>query len=108
MELRSSHDTIIIDEFSKPTYRGGGSRIIRYNGLLVKVFHVVNNKSISVLSEDDFDLLKTIKHENFIDLVERYHRVPKTSENVEAYTYHEIEGKNLFFYNVIRNFVLIN
>lgn len=97
MELKSSNDTIMLDEFSRPAYRGGGSHIFRYNGLLVKVFHVVDNKSISMLSEDDFDLIKRIKHKNFIDLIERYHRVPKTSELVEAYTYHEIEGKTYNF-----------
>lgn len=97
MELKNSNNSIILDDLAKPIYRGGASLIYRHNGELVKVFHVADDKSISTLSEDNFDLIKKIKHKNFIDLIDRYHRVPETSEFVEAYTYHEIEGSTFNF-----------
>lgn len=97
MELKSNNDTIILDDNVKPIYRGGSSEIFRNDGLMVKIFRLVNNKSSSIISEENFDIIKRVKHRNFIDLVEKYHRVPKTSEMVEAYTYHEIEGETFKF-----------
>lgn len=97
MELKGNNDTIILDDNVKPIYRGGSSEIFRNDGLMVKVFQLVNNKSSSVISEENFDIIKKVKHRNFIDLVEKYHRVPKTSDMVEAYTYHEIEGETFNF-----------
>lgn len=97
MELKGNNDTIILDDNVKPIYRGGSSEIFRNEGLMVKVFQLVNNKSSSVISEENFDIIKKVKHRNFIDLVEKYHRVPKTSDMVEAYTYHEIEGETFNF-----------
>lgn len=97
MELKGNNDTITLDDNVKPIYRGGSSEIFRNEGLMVKVFQLVNNKSSSVISEENFDIIKKVKHRNFIDLVEKYHRVPKTSDMVEAYTYHEIEGETFNF-----------
>lgn len=97
MELKSDKGTIIFDDSVNPVYHGGASHIFRSDGVLLKVFHLVDGKSMSVLSEDNFDLISKIKHDNFIDLIERYHRVPKSSDFVEAYTYHEIVGKTYEF-----------
>lgn len=93
MELKSDKGTIMLNDSVNPVYHGGASHIFRSDGVLLKVFHLVDGKSMSVLSEDNFDLIRSVKHDNFIDLIERYHRVPKTSDLVEAYTYHEIVGK---------------
>lgn len=97
MELKSDKGGIILNDSVNPVYRGGASHIFRYDGVLVKVFYLVDGESVSVLSESDFDLISCVKHENFVDLIDRYHRVPKTSELVEAYTYHEIKGKTYNF-----------
>lgn len=98
MELAGETKRIIIDEICEPKYKGGLSSIYFNNDLLVKVFHVIDGKSTSILNEKDFDVLKAIKHDNFIDLKERYHLNPQTSENVEAYSYKEVEGEN---YNLL-------
>lgn len=97
MVLKSDKGTIMLNDSINPVYHGGASHIFRSDDVLVKVFHLVDGISMSVLSEDNFDLIRKVKHDNFIDLIERYHRVPKTSDFVEAYTYHEIVGKTYEF-----------
>lgn len=81
-------------------YEGGTSIIYEVDeSTMLKVHILLNNEiSLSPLNTTVFDLLKTIKHNNFINLIERYHRVPKTSENVEAYTYERIKGD---IYNIL-------
>lgn len=93
MILVNSLGEIVEFDTSDWIYRGATSKIYEVDeSTLVKIHNLVHNdRSISMLAPSVFDLLKTIKHKNFINLIERYHRVPQTSENVEAYTYEHIK-----------------
>ncbi len=101
MQLTNSLGEVVEFNTEQSKYTGGTSKIFEVDdSTLLKIHIRCNNwKSISPLSESNFDLLKSIKHENFINLIERYHRIPATTAKVEAYTYEHIKGEetNLLF-----------
>lgn len=100
IQLVNSSGSIVEFDNSNCIYNTGGtSHIFKVDeSTLLKIHHLSYGKSLSTLKKEVFDLLKTIKHENFIKLIERYNRIPQTSENVEAYTYEHIRGDS---YNLL-------